>query len=93
MKNTLRDTMSKMIHEMLCVPAAGGQALVELHLKQRFLPGDPVPYSRKRRVRHTFIVRDGDCDIKFEVSARVSVVPKGRKMLSVRPEIGNFHTN
>jgi len=65
-----------MIHEMLCAPAAGGQAVVEMHLTQRFLAGDPVPYSRKRRVRHTFVVRARDQDITFEVSAWVSAVKR-----------------
>ena len=62
-----------MISEMLCVPVAGGQALVEMHLQQRFLPDDRVPYSRKRRVRHTFVVRDREQIVTFEVMARASV--------------------
>ena len=69
-------SVSKLISETLCVPVAGGQALVEMHLKQRFLADDPVPYSRKRRVKHTFVVRDRNQDIKFEVFGRVSTVPK-----------------
>ena len=66
--------MSKLISEILAVPLAGGQALVEMHLKQRFLAGDPRLYSHKRRVRHTFLARDGQQTVKFEVTARASVV-------------------
>ena len=76
---------NSLISEMLCVPLPlGGQALVELHLKHRILPDDSVPYSRKRRVKHTFIVRDQGQDIKFEVFARRSVVPKGREGACLR---------
>lgn len=65
-----------LISEILCLPlATGGQALVEIHLKQRILRGDSVPYTRKRRVRHTFFVRGGDRVVKFEVLARASVLP------------------
>ena len=65
-----------LISEILCLPlATGGQALVEMHLKQRILLGDSVPYSRKRRVKHTFFVRGEDCVVKFEVFARASVLP------------------
>lgn len=67
-----------MIHEILCVPVAGGQALVEIHLNQRFLADDPVPYTRRRRVKHTFVVRDQGQDIKFEVLARVLVAKRAR---------------
>ena len=73
---------TKLVSEMLCLPLpSGGRALVEIHLQQRILADDPVLYSRKRRVQHTFFVRDRDQIIKFEVSARASVVPattKGR---------------
>jgi hypothetical protein len=69
-----------MISEMLCVPlTAGGQTLVELHMNHRILPDDSVPYTRKQRVRQTFIVRDQGQDIKFEVFARAIVLPGGRK--------------
>ena len=85
--------MSKLISEMLCVPVAGGQALVEMHLKQRILMDDSVPYSYKRRVKHTFIVRDRGQDIKFEVLARVSVMQKDRQMPSVRPGTSSVRTN
>jgi len=78
---------------MLCVPVGSGQVLVELHLKQRILTDDPVPYSRKRRVKHTFIVRDQGQEIKFEVFARATVLPKGRKTLSARPETPDFRTH
>jgi hypothetical protein len=95
--NTLRDAMSnparKLISEMMCVPLACGQALVEIHLKQPILTDDPVPYSRKRRVKHTFIVRDQGQDIKFEVFARATVLPKGRTVSSVRRETPDFRTN
>jgi len=65
-----------LISEILCLPlATGGQALVEMHLKQRILPGDSVPYSRKRPVKRTFFVRGGDCVVKFEVLARAAVLP------------------
>ena len=68
--------MSKLISETLCVPVAGGQALVEIHMQERFLAGDSLPYSRKRRVKHTFLFRDRNRAITFEVSAQVSVTPK-----------------
>jgi len=95
--NTLRDAMSnpvrKLISEMLCVPLACGQALVEIHLRQRILTDDPVPYSRKRRMKHTFIVRDQGQDIKFEVFARATVMPKGRTISPVRPETIDLRTH
>jgi hypothetical protein len=70
-----------MISEMLCVPlTAGGQTLVELHLNHRVLPSDGVPYTRKKRVKHVFIVRDQGQDIKFEVFARAIVLPNSRKI-------------
>ena len=65
-----------MISDMLCVPLAGGQAVIEMHLKQRFLADDPVPYSRKRRVKHTFVVCDREQVVKFEVAARASAVQR-----------------
>ena len=85
--------MSNLISEMLCAPVAGGQALVEMHLKQRILMNDSVPYSRNRRVKHTFIVRDRSRDIKFEVLARVSVMQKDQKSPSVRPGTSNVRTH
>ena len=95
--NTLRDAMSnparKLISEMLCVPLACGQALVEIHLRQRILTDDPAPYSRKRRVKHTFIVLDQGQDIKFEVFARATVMPKGRTISPVRPETIDLRTH
>jgi hypothetical protein len=56
----------------------GGQTLVELHLNHRILPDDSAPYSRKRRVKDTFIVHHHGRDIKFEVFARAIVLPEGR---------------
>ena len=85
--------MSNLISEMLCAPVAGGQALVEMHLKQRILMNDSVPYSHKRRVKHTFIVRDQGQDIKFEVFARATVLPKGRPISPVRPETIDLRTH
>ena len=85
--------MSKLISEMLCVPVAGGQALVEMHLKQRILMDDSVPYSYKRRVKHTFIVRDQGQVIKFEVVARATVMPQGRPISPVRPETIDLRTH
>ena len=90
--NTLINTEKPVISEMLCVPIGSGQVLVELHLKQRILTDDPVPYSRKRRVKHTFIVRDQGQEIKFEVFARATVLPKGRPISPVRPETPDFRT-
>ena len=77
--NTLINTEKPVISEMLCVPIGSGQVLVELHLKQRILTDDPVPYSRKRRVKHTFVVCDGDNVVTFEVAARASVVRRAGK--------------
>ena len=73
-----------MINEMLCVPLADGQAVLEMHLKQRFLPNDPVPYSRKRRMKHTFVVRDERHMVVFEVAARVSVARRDRPLVKPR---------
>lgn len=91
--NTLMNTEKPVISEMLCVPVGSGQVLVELHLKQRILTDDPVPYSRKRRVKHTFIVRDQGQEIKFEVFARATVLPKSRPISPVRPETIDLRTH
>ena len=85
--------VSKLISDMLCVPVADGQVLVEMHLKQRILTDDAVPYNSKRRAKHTFIVRDRGRDIKFEIAARVSVLQSNRKTSSVRPGTGNVRSN
>lgn len=77
---------SPMISEMLCVPLAGGQALVEMHLKPRFLAGDSVPFSRKRRVKHTFFFRNADRIVKVEVLGRLTVMP-GRLSLAALREM------
>jgi len=91
--NPREQPMSKLISEMLCVPVAGGQVLVEIHLMQRILTDDAVPYNSKRRAKHTFIVRDRGRDIKFEVAARVSVLQRDRNKSSVRPGTSNVRTN
>ena len=91
--NTLMNTEKPVISEMLCVPVGSGQVLVELHLQQRILTDDPVPYSRKRRVKHTFIVRDQGQEIKFEVFARATVTPKGRTISPVRPKAIDLRTH
>ena len=89
----MSDPVRRLISEMLCVPLACGQALIEIHLKQRILTDDPVPYSRKRRVKHTFIVRDQGQVIKFEVVARATVMPQGRPISPVRPETIDLRTH
>jgi len=73
-----------MISDMLCVPVAGGQAVLEMHLKQRFLADDPVPYCRKRRMKHTFVVRDERQMVVFEVAARASVTRRTQTLVKPR---------
>jgi len=75
---------SPMISEMLCVPSAAGQALLEMHLKQRILADDPMFYSRERWVKHTFFVRAADRIVKFEVLARVAVLPAQVSLIDLR---------
>jgi len=62
------------IRELLCAPLSEGQAVLELVVRQRILPETDL-YSRKRRLRHMFFVRAGDRIVKFEVRARVSLLP------------------
>jgi len=76
-----------MISEMLCVPLAGGQALVEMHLKPRFLAGDSVPFSRKRRVKHTFLFRNADRIAKVDVLGRLTVMPGRLSLVELREAV------
>lgn len=60
--------------ELLCAPLPEGQAVLELHLRQRILEETEL-YGRRRRIRHTFFVRAGDRIAKFQVTGRVSLLP------------------
>ncbi len=69
------ETMNgKPVLELLCAPLPEGQAVLELRLRQRILSEKDL-YRRKRRLRHTFFVRAGDRIAKFEVAARVWLLP------------------
>ncbi len=68
---------------MLAVPLIGGQAVLEMHLNGRFLAEETVP-NRKKRVKHTFLMRDGEKIVEFTVVGRVKVRPAWVALAMVR---------
>jgi hypothetical protein len=66
--------MSQLV-ETLNAPLRKGYAQVALHLESQVLPGTMPPNS-KRRIRHTFYVRDHDRIVKFDVLTRAFLLPR-----------------